>query len=224
MRIVRPEGEKREAVPDGEVGHIAVRGPNVFAGYVGMEDSGVDEDGWLDTGDLGYRDAEGFFFLTGRAKDLIIRGGHNIDPVTIEDAFQAHHDVTLAAAVGQPDAHAGELPVVFVQRRAGATSTVEVLRDFALPRIPERAARPVHVEIVDELPVTPIGKVFKPELRRRRAERVFQELIAERGGDPASIRVERDERGALVAQVADETLAEHLAPFAIRVEVDGSEA
>ena len=102
--------------------------------------------GWLDTGDLGRRDADGFFWLTGRSKDLIIRGGHNIDPVVIENALALHPSVALAAAVGQPDVHAGELPCAFVTLRMGAECTRDELRRFAREHIPERAAAPVHVE------------------------------------------------------------------------------
>ena len=79
-----------------------------------MRAGGKVKDGWLDTGDLASVDGDGFIRLAGRAKDLIIRGGHNIDPATIEDALLAHPDVTAAAAVGRPDPHAGEVPVAFV--------------------------------------------------------------------------------------------------------------
>jgi fatty-acyl-CoA synthase len=122
-------------LPDNEVGTLVLRGPNIFAGYLTAGRSGpmvcADgklTDGWLDTGDLGSVDADGFISLTGRAKDLIIRGGHNIDPATIEDALLTHPDVTAAAAVGRPDPHAGEVPVAFV--------TPELRR-----RAAERAAR-----------------------------------------------------------------------------------
>ena len=99
-----------------------IGGPAVFAGYVTgpggggprVSREGIVRGGWLDTGDLGRVDAGGFVYLTGRAKDLIIRGGHNIDPRVIEDALLAHPAVTAAAAVGRPDRHAGEVPVAYV--------------------------------------------------------------------------------------------------------------
>ena len=101
---------------------LAISGPTVFPGYViGRDENGyvLDGlgklvDGWLDTGDLARVDEDGFVYLSGRAKDLIIRGGHNIDPAVIEDALLAHPQVTAAAAVGRPDAHAGEVPVAYV--------------------------------------------------------------------------------------------------------------
>ena len=108
-------------LPEGEVGTLVLRGPNVFAGYLAEGESGLElrpgdklRHGWLDTGDLGLHRGGRFIRLAGRAKDLIIRGGHNIDPATIEDALLAHPEVTAAAAVGRPDAHAGEVPVAFV--------------------------------------------------------------------------------------------------------------
>ena len=111
-----------------EVGTLVLRGPNIFAGYLvdtgppGARCSagGKVKDGWLDTGDLASVDGDGFIRLAGRAKDLIIRGGHNIDPATIEDALLAHPDVTAAAAVGRPDPHSGEVPVAFVTLAPGS--------------------------------------------------------------------------------------------------------
>ena len=96
-----------------EIGHLVIKGPNVFPGY---KDEKANRgiwigDGWLDTGDLARQDADGRFWLTGRQKDLIIRGGHNIDPSMIEEAMMRHPAVQMAAAVGKPDAYAGELPV-----------------------------------------------------------------------------------------------------------------
>jgi fatty-acyl-CoA synthase len=108
-------------------GVLFISRPTVFAGYVtadGLDGLGKLDDGWLDTGHLGRIDEDGFIYLTGRAKDLIIRGGHNIDPATIENALLEHPDVTAASAVGQPDAHAGEVPVAYVTLKAGASVTL----------------------------------------------------------------------------------------------------
>ena len=95
-----------------------IRGPTVFPGYVTigpdgpvLDDAGKLEDGWLDTGDLATVDADGYIRLTGRAKDLIIRGGHNIDPVVVEDALLSHPRVVGVNVVGSPDPHAGEVPI-----------------------------------------------------------------------------------------------------------------
>ena len=175
-------------LPENEVGTLVLRGPNIFAGYLVDTGSGREvhaggkvKDGWLDTGDLASVDGDGFIRLAGRAKDLIIRGGHNIDPVTIEDALLAHPDVTAAAAVGRPDPHSGEVPVAFVTIAAGTKLTADELEAWAADHVPERAAAPRHVEIVDEIPVTSIGKPYKPELRRRAAEQAARDALAETG-------------------------------------------
>jgi fatty-acyl-CoA synthase len=105
-----------------ETGLLVIGGPTVFAGYVTdpgtggprVSRKGAVHDGWLDTGDLGCVDADGFVYLTGRAKDLIIRGGHNIDPRVIEEGLLSHPAVAAAAAVGRPDRHSGEVPVAYV--------------------------------------------------------------------------------------------------------------
>lgn len=120
-----------EELPAGETGVLAISGPTVFPGYVvGRDETGyvLDglgklRDGWLDTGDLARLDADGFVHLAGRAKDLIIRGGHNIDPAMIEDTLLAHPEVTAAGAVGRPDERSGEVPVAYVTLTPGATAT-----------------------------------------------------------------------------------------------------
>ena len=172
-------------LPAGEVGTLVLRGPNTFAGYLVGDDSGPQlradgkvMDGWLDTGDLASVDADGFIRLAGRAKDLIIRGGHNIDPATIEDALLEHPAVTAAAAVGRPDPHSGELPVAYVTLACGSGLTSDELEAWAVDHVPERAAAPKHVEIVHEIPLTPVGKPYKPELRRRAAERAARDALA----------------------------------------------
>jgi len=161
------------------IGEICVHGPTVFAGYVG-EPSPVSPDGWLRTGDLGRIDAEGNVFITGRAKDLIIRGGHNIDPAMIEACLQAHPDVAMAAAVGWPDAYAGELPVAYVQLRQGAQVPAEALREFALAGIDERPACPKRVIVLPQLPLTAVGKIHKPTLRAMAARAAVGEQIEAR--------------------------------------------
>ena len=175
-------------LPEGEVGTLVLRGPNIFAGYLVQGDGGLElradekiKDGWLDTGDLASVDADGFIRLAGRAKDLIIRGGHNIDPATIEHALLEHPDVTAVAAVGRPDPHAGEVPVAFVTLLAGSAVTPDELEAWAADHVPERAAAPKHVDIIDEIPLTAIGKPYKPELRRHAAEQAARDAVAELG-------------------------------------------
>jgi hypothetical protein len=161
----------------GEVGLLLIRGPNVFRGYkVAAHNEGLwiqagEGPPWLNTGDLGRCDADGYFYLTGRKKELIIRGGHNIDPAVIEEPLHQHPAVQLAAAIGRPDAHAGEVPVAYVQLRPGAQAQAAELLDFVRERIGERAAVPKAVRIVAEMPLTGVGKIFKPELKLRETER-----------------------------------------------------
>ncbi|MBF9035719.1 AMP-binding protein [Rhodobacterales bacterium HKCCE2091] len=167
--LPHPGGEDPSyRLPAGETGIVAVRGPNVSPGYTDpSRNAGTFLPGdWLLTGDLGRVDAEGRLYLTGRAKDVIIRGSHNIDPQSIEDALMAHEDVESAAAVGMPDAYAGELPVAFVTLRAGASVSADDLLAFLRPRIGEPAAMPKRIGLIDTMPVTPVGKIFKPTLRR----------------------------------------------------------
>jgi fatty-acyl-CoA synthase len=165
------------AEPDGIV---ATRGPNVSPGYLnGTGNTGTfHADGTLVSGDIGHLDAEGRLFVTGRAKDVIFRGSHNLDPTAIEDAVLRHPDVAVAAAVGLPDPYAGELPIVFVTLRPDATATEAEIEAFAAEHVPEPAARPKRIWIVDAMPLTPVGKIFKPALRAEAACRAVAAALA----------------------------------------------
>ncbi len=163
-----------------------IGGPAVFAGYVTDPDlggprasrDGVVRDGWLDTGDLGRVDAGGFVYLTGRAKDLIIRGGHNIDPGVIEEALLRHPGVRGAVAVGRPDRHSGEVPVAYiVPAEPGQFDEADLLA-WATDAIDEPAARPKHIHPIDAIPVTEVGKPFKPALAADAAVRAITEALA----------------------------------------------
>jgi fatty-acyl-CoA synthase len=164
-----------------EIGVVVVKGPSVTSGYVDPKyDAGVfTRDGWFNSGDLGRIDADGYLWLTGRVKDVIIRGGHNIDPSVIEETLLKHRDVLLAAAVSKPDAYAGELPIAYVQLVAGANASAKEIRDFAQAHIPERAAAPKEIVTVEKMPLTDVQKPAKVELRRDAARRAFQEVLAE---------------------------------------------
>ena len=196
----------------GEIGVLLMRGPNVFPGYMDTSHDAsawvVDAGGkrWFNSGDLARYDEDGYLWLAGRAKDLIIRGGHNIDPQMIEERLCEHPDVVLAAAVGQPDAHAGEVPLAYVVLREGSTATAQSLREFAAVRIPERAAVPVRIEIITQMPTTAVGKIFKPRLRHLAIERVCGEMLRA-SGIGATIAVRDDKRAGTVAaiRVADAT-------------------
>ena len=164
-------------------GMLMVHGPNVFPGYKDSTHSSesLTSDGWLITGDLARIDGDGRIYVTGRAKDLIIRSGHNIDPAIVEEAIERHPDVELCAAVGQPDTYAGEVPVVYVTLRPEATVSLPELEAFVAEGIAEPPARPRHVYVMDELPVTAVGKIFKPDLRRDAIRRVVEAELAELG-------------------------------------------
>ena len=160
-----------------------------------------DEERWFNTGDLGRRDAEGYFWLTGRKKQLIIRGGHNIDPAIIEEPLLSHPDIALAAAIGRPDAYAGEVPVAYVQLRDGAEADENELLAFATRSIGERAAVPKAVRIVAQIPVTAVGKIFKPALVAREIEDVVRCEGADCGVEIETIDVTTDAKRGMVAQV-----------------------
>jgi fatty-acyl-CoA synthase len=160
-------------------GVLWVKGPNVGPGYTDDErNQGVfTSDGWLITGDIGHVDSDGRLFITGRQKDLIIRSSHNIDPRVIEDALQQHPEVVMAAAVGEPDEYAGEIPVAYVTVKPGALVTGLELKEFSEQYIPERPAFPKRVEIVAALPLTAIGKVYKPALKAKAVEWAINERL-----------------------------------------------
>jgi fatty-acyl-CoA synthase len=182
VRVVRinSEGQFQGDCGPNEIGVVAMAGPGVFSGYLNdIHNKGAFvEPGWVNSGDLGRLDDEGYLWITGRAKDLIIRGGHNIDPMPIEELLYQHADVALAAIVGQPDAYAGELPLAYVQLKPGAKTTNAELHEYLRSKTPERAAVPVAVIFVDAIPLTGVGKVFKPQLRWDATKKVFDETLA----------------------------------------------
>ncbi|WP_372463274.1 acyl-CoA synthetase [Actinospica acidithermotolerans] len=204
MKVLRPG--TWEEVPPGQVGVLAISGPTVFPGYVVARDEhghvldGLAKlnDGWLDTGDLARVDGDGFVRLAGRAKDLIIRGGHNIDPAIIEDVLLAHPAVTAACAVGAPDEHSGEVPVAYVTLSPGTKATEEDLLAWAANRAPERPAAPKAVTVLDALPVTAIGKPYKLPLRADAARRAIGKALAGFSGVTVDAVIEN---GAVVARV-----------------------
>jgi fatty-acyl-CoA synthase len=186
-----------------EIGEICVRNPGTSPGETYTEphrNRGLfTEDGYLRTGDLGRIDADGYIWITGRAKDIIIRGGHNIDPGMIEDAMMKHPAIAFVGAIGEPNAHAGEVPAIYVELCEGTSATTEELLDFARSHVPEAAAVPKHVEILPELPKTAVGKIFKPDLRRRAIARVFDEALEKAGLSVRVAEVIEDKKRGLVA-------------------------
>jgi fatty-acyl-CoA synthase len=227
------DGRVERVAATGEIGHVLVRGPMVFAGYENdahnhgawiAADEGAD---WFDTGDLGRIDEDGYVWLTGRAKDVIIRGGHNIDPVAVEEALHKHPAVELAAAIGRPDAYAGEIPVAFVQLKPGASATPEELQAFARERVAERAAAPAEVRILAQMPLTAVGKIFKPALREIAAKDALEQAISALGATGVSVEVAaHPKHGALatvrasaLAPQAEAALREMLGRFQIKTEL-----
>jgi fatty-acyl-CoA synthase len=187
IRIVKVQPDGRwQDMPRGETGLVAISGPTVFPGYVVGNDEhghrlnglGKLVDGWLDTGDLGRIDDDGFVYLAGRAKDLIIRGGHNIDPAITEDALLAHPQVTAASAIGRPDVHAGEVPVAYATVVPGSSVTEDELCVFAAGLVAERGAAPKEVTVLDALPVTAVGKPYKLALRADATRRAFADALS----------------------------------------------
>jgi len=210
MRILLVDEAQIREAEDEQVGAICLRGPNIFAGYLSADhnqgawvelqaaDGSLQR--WFNTGDLGRRDAEGFFWLSGRKKELIIRGGHNIDPKSIEEVLAGHPAVALCAAVGRPDAHAGEVPVAYVQLRVGSQASSAELLTYAAQHISERAAVPKALHILPALPVTAVGKIFKPALNMLEIESVVREEAARVGTTLGELQVEQDPKLGLVAR------------------------
>lgn len=206
VRILTSQGatEFRECAVD-EVGEICISSPGVFEGstYIQADKNRelFAEGRFLRTGDLGRIDADSYLYITGRAKDLIIRGGHNIDPAIIEEALMGHEAVGFVGAIGQPDAHSGELPCAYVELVKGSSATADDLMAYATAHIHERAAIPKHLEILPELPKTAVGKVFKPDLRRMAITRTFDAALAEAGLPVRVAAVVEDKKRGLVAQL-----------------------
>lgn len=186
-----------------EVGEICVSNPGVFEGSTYTEagkNLGLYADRtYLRTGDLGRLDPDGYLWITGRQKDLIIRGGHNIDPAEIEQALAGHPAVAFVGAIGQPDAHAGELPCAYVELIDAATASPAELLEFCASRIHERAAIPKYIEVLDNLPKTAVGKVFKPDLRKRAITRIYGAALQDAGLAVEIAEIVEDRKLGLVA-------------------------
>ena len=201
------DGEWTDCAP-GQTGVLAIGGPAVFAGYVTdprlggprVSQDGAVRNGWLNTGDLGSVDVDGFVYLAGRAKDLIIRGGHNIDPRTIEEALLRHPAIRAAAAVGRPDRHSGEVPVAYVVPAVPGRFDEAELLAWAGTAIGEPAARPKHIHPVDAIPVTEVGKHFKPALAADAAARAVTDALTA-AGLPDARATAAHEDGRLIVTV-----------------------
>ena len=153
-------------LPPGERGEICINGPQVMQGYWNKpEETGrVLKEGWLHSGDIGYMDDDGYFYITDREKDMIIYKGYNVYPRELEEVIFSHPDVAQCAVVGKPDLEVGESPVAFVQLMAGGEITAGQLMEFTNSKI--AAYKKIReVRFIDAIPVSGVGKVLKRELR-----------------------------------------------------------
>ena len=165
IRIVGDDGSPLPPGAD-NVGEILVRGHNVMKGYYKRPDATAAalRDGWLHTGDLGYRDEDGYLYVVDRLKDLVIRGGYNVYPREVEEALYEHPDVIEAAVVGRPDERLGEEVVAYVALREGATAGPDEITAHCRERL-AAYKYPREVRVIEALPKGPTGKILKRELR-----------------------------------------------------------
>ncbi|SFS15876.1 Acyl-CoA synthetase (AMP-forming)/AMP-acid ligase II [Microbacterium sp. cf046] len=161
-----------DPVPRGERGEVVIAGPVVMAGYLGRpeETARTIVGGWLHTGDIGRFDEDGYLQIVDRIKDMIIRGGENVYPKEIENAFYSHPDVHEVAVVGAPHDVLGEVPVAFVALREGSEVTTHDLAHHVSDAL-AAYKRPARITLVEEIPKNPVGKIDKPALRRGLSER-----------------------------------------------------
>ncbi|UCD83798.1 MAG: long-chain-fatty-acid--CoA ligase [Deltaproteobacteria bacterium] len=163
VKIMDPEGK---LLPSGETGEIVIRGPSLMVGYYGLDEETKQtlRDGWLHTGDIGYMDEDGFFYIVDREKDMIIKGGENIYPKEIEDAISKHPAVYDAAVIGIPDKVSGEEVKAFVVPRIGKKVTPEEIIEFCQKELAEFKV-PKEVDLVLGIPASAVGKSLKRKLR-----------------------------------------------------------
>jgi fatty-acyl-CoA synthase len=209
-RIVSLDPNNRGAIcPPQTSGLVVVKGPQVFPGYLDPRHNlGIwSHDGWFVTGDVGYLTQDQRLVLTGREKDLIVRSGHNINPADIEDVANEFPGVQISAAVGMPDAYAGEVPVLFAVPAPGAELDAGLLQRYLDEHVAEPPARPRRVFLVDALPMTAVGKITKGDLRdraivekvRMESERIFGAALV------PSVTVAKDQKLNTVVQVEIQT-------------------
>ncbi|MBK5920312.1 hypothetical protein CCR80_04565 [Rhodothalassium salexigens] len=183
LRIVAAEtdGGPAEDMAPGRVGRLLVHGPNVcLDARAPGGPTAVDDEGWLDTGDLARLDDDGYLWLVGRADDRIHRDGRAVDPAAVETALAAHDAVAGAAVVARPDRRAGAVPSAFVTLKPGAWVDALALLEHARARLDDPAAHPVAVEILDRLPSTASGRLHKAPLRLRATEHAVRDALNRR--------------------------------------------
>ena len=171
VKIVDPETGR--TLPRGEPGELCTRGYSVMLGYWDEPDrtaEAIDAARWMHTGDLAVMDEQGYLTITGRIKDLVIRGGENVYPREIEEFLYTHPDILDAQVIGVPDERYGDELCVWVKLRPGAEPlTAEAIREFATGRL-ARYKIPRYVLLVDDFPMTVTGKIRKVEMREKSVE------------------------------------------------------
>ena len=165
MKIFDEQDNQLQPGPD-NVGEIVIRGHNVMKGYFNRPEATAEvmRSGWFHSGDMGYVDDDGYFFIVDRKKELIIRGGFNVYPREIEEVLFAHPAVAAAAVIGVPDERLGEEVKAVVQLKAGVSATADELIDYCKERV-AAYKYPRSVQFVDQLPMGPTGKILKRELK-----------------------------------------------------------
>ncbi|MDG2473804.1 MAG: acyl-CoA synthetase [Paracoccaceae bacterium] len=208
-----------------EIGEICVNNPGVLVGKT-YTDSRKNKNLFvfgthLRTGDLGKLDSDGYLWITGRAKDLIIRGGHNVDPAIIEDVLSGHPSVAMVGAVGQPDSHLGETPCAYLELMKDSTTHSEELMKFVQENLDNKLAMPVYIEVLTELPKTPVGKIFKPELRKMAITRILNLELQDKNIKASVNDVVEDKVNGLTAlisapdEIKNETIGASLNQFIV---------
>jgi len=170
-KIVDPE--TNEDLPDNTVGEFVARGYNIMKGYYKMPKEtaqAIDKDGWLHTGDLALRRPDGNYKITGRLKDMIIRGGENIYPKELEDFIYTYPKVSDVQVVGVPDEKYGEEVYAYVIVKEGETMTTDELRDYMIKNI-ARHKVPRYIDLVDSFPMNAAGKILKYKMREEAEEK-----------------------------------------------------
>jgi len=189
-----------------EIGEICASNAGINVGEVYTEEALNENlfthETYMRTGDLGRIDEDGYLWITGRVKDLIIRGGHNIDPSVIEEALAEHPDVAMSAAIGQPDLKSGEIICVYIELNANSTISSTELLDYCKTKIKFRNAQPEYIEVLSELPKTAIGKIFKPELRKKAITRVYNQALESAQINVTVSKIIEDTKLGLIAELS----------------------
>ena len=166
MKVVDEEGKE---VPNGEIGEFVAKGPRIMKGYFKDAEKtakAFTKDGWLRTSDKGYRDNDGYFYLAGRADDMIIRAGENISPEELENVLYSYPKIEEVAVIGVPDPEWGQEPKAIVVLKKGESATAEDIMEYCRKNLAS-FKRPRYVVFVDELPRNQMGKVLKKALREK---------------------------------------------------------